>query len=314
MKAETQLAKPVYIFLVALVCCFLWGSATPAIKSGYEVFLIASSDTVSIIFFAGVRFFLAGVLVILFQSIGQKRLVLPEKGSAGAICSLALAQTILQYFCFYIGLAHTSGVAGTILSGTGGFFSIIIAALVFRTEKFTPVKAVACVLALLGVIVMNVNFSGGDSFSFTFLGEGMVLLSQISYATSSSLVKRYSSRFSVATLSGYQFMLGGAVMAIVGFALGGRMATDAGFTGVALMIYLAMISAVAYTLWGILMKYNPVSKVSIYNFLTPLFGVLLSAIVLGEIEQALSLNKLLALAFVVAGIVLVNKKPSASKA
>lgn len=49
-----------------------------------------------------------------------------------------------------------------------------------------------------------------------------------------------------------------------------------------LLIYMALISAVAYTLWGILLKYNPVSKVSIFGFTNPVFGVILSAIILRE--------------------------------
>ena len=133
------------IFLLACVCCFLWGSASPSIKTGYELFQIAESDTWSIILFAGIRFFLAGLLVILFESIKEKRVVLPEKGSGKAIVILSLAQTILQYFFFYLGLAHTSGVTGTILSGTGGFLSIIMAACIFRLEKITVNKTEASI-------------------------------------------------------------------------------------------------------------------------------------------------------------------------
>ena len=74
---------------------------------------------------------------------------------------------------------------------------------------------------------------------------------------------------------------------------------------------MALISAVAYSVWGILLKYNPVSRVTIFNFLTPLFGVLLSAIFLGEVDQALQLNKLLALILVCVGIYVVNRKKAA---
>ena len=297
------------ILLLAGISCFLWGSATPSIKTGYELFSIASDGTWSIILFAGVRFFLAGVLVILFDSILRKEMVLPEKGSVPSIVKLSLAQTIIQYFFFYIGLAHTSGVTGTIVSGSGGFISILLACLVFRYEKMTANKLIGVITGFAGIIIMNISLSGGTSFHFSLYGEGFVLLSQFSYALSGILVKKYSKRFTVTMLSGYQFMLGGLVMAVTGFAAGGRMNTDVGFTGIVLMIYLALISAVAYTLWGTLMKYNPVSKVSIFNFLTPLFGVLLSAIFLGEVEQALQLNKLLALILVCAGIYIVNWAP-----
>ena len=298
------------VFFLAMVCCFLWGSATPAIKVGYQIFGIDNTDTLSIILFAGIRFFLAGILIILFQSIMAGHFIKPEKGAFPSILKLSLAQTMLQYFCFYVGLAHTSGVTGTILSGTSGFFSILLASLLFRYEKLTAPKIIGCVMGLMGVVVMNLTLKGGTSFHFALNGEFLVLMSAVSLAVSGILVKKYSARFNVVMLSGYQFILGGLVMIIVGFALGGRIALVPKFSAYILLLYMAMISAVAYTLWGILMKYNPVSRVSIFNFMTPLFGVLLSAIFLGEVEQALQLNKLLALILVCGGIYIVNRKYS----
>lgn len=298
------------VFFLAMVCCFLWGSATPAIKVGYQIFGIDNTDTLSIILFAGIRFFLAGILIILFQSIMAGHFIKPEKGAFPSILKLSLAQTMLQYFCFYVGLAHTSGVTGTILSGTSGFFSILLASLLFRYEKLTAPKITGCVMGLMGVVVMNLTLKGGTSFHFALNGEFLVLMSAVSLAVSGILVKKYSARFNVVMLSGYQFILGGLVMIIVGFALGGRIALVPKFSAYILLLYMAMISAVAYTLWGILMKYNPVSRVSIFNFMTPLFGVLLSAIFLGEVEQALQLNKLLALILVCGGIYIVNRKYS----
>ena len=73
---------------------------------------------------------------------------------------------------------------------------------------------------------------------------------------------------------------------------------------------MGFISAGAYAIWGILLKYNPVSKISILGFLNPVMGVLLSAIILGENREALSWNGLLALALVSLGIILVNRDPS----
>ena len=39
------------VLLLAGFCCFLWGSATPAIKIGYQMFQIESTDTSSILLF-----------------------------------------------------------------------------------------------------------------------------------------------------------------------------------------------------------------------------------------------------------------------
>ena len=72
------------------------------------------------------------------------------------------------------------------------------------------------------------------------------------------------------------------------------------------LLYLGFISAGAYTLWGVLLKYNPVSRVSILGFVNPVMGVLLSALFLGEGREAFSLTGILALLLVSAGVVIVN--------
>ena len=309
MEKRNDWIKSTYaIFLLASLSCFLWGSATPSIKKGYELFGIASNETLDIILFAGIRFFLAGILVILFQSLASKRFIRPEKGSLPSIIKLALAQTIIQYFCFYIGLAHTSGVAGTIISGASGFFSILLVSLVFRREKMTGAKILGCVLGLGGIIIMNITPGKETVFSFSLSGEGLVLLSTICLALSGIMVKSYSRNFNVVMLSGYQFIFGGLFMIIVSLILGGRIPLVDKPIAYLLMLYMALISAVAYSLWSTLLKYNDVSKVTIFSFMTPLFGVFLSAIFLGETEEALQLNKLIALILVCFGIYIVNRK------
>ena len=72
------------------------------------------------------------------------------------------------------------------------------------------------------------------------------------------------------------------------------------------LLYMGFISAGAYTLWGVLLKYNPVSRVSILGFINPVMGVLLSALFLGEGKEAFSFTGLLALLLVSAGIIIVN--------
>ena len=78
--------------------------------------------------------------------------------------------------------------------------------------------------------------------------------------------------------------------------------------------YLALLSAVAYSLWGTLLKYNPVARVSIYGFMNPVCGVLLSALLLGESQNAFGAAGLAALALVCVGIWLVNGQQAAKRA
>ena len=62
-QKQNTLTKTGIVALLACVCCILWGSAIPVIKTGYRLMQVDSADTVSRIVFAGVRFTLAGILL-----------------------------------------------------------------------------------------------------------------------------------------------------------------------------------------------------------------------------------------------------------
>ena len=314
MNKKINLTDIRVVMFLAGVCCFLWGSATPAIKTGYSLFQIDSTDTSSILLFAGTRFFLAGILVIAWHSLTSRKWILPPRESALAIVELALSQTILQYVFFYVGLSHATGVHGAIITGTNVFFSILFASLVFRYETLNGRKLAGCLLGFAGIVIVNLSGSGSEGlFDVSFLGEGFVLLAQIFYAISSALVKKYSRQFDVVTLSGYQFMIGGLALMVIGAASGGTLAGATGPSAYVLLLYMGFLSAVAYTLWGVLLKYNPVSRVTIFGFMNPMFGVLLSAVFLGESGQALTWNTLAALILVSLGIYVVNGGKSQQK-
>lgn len=303
-KREKFITKPVGIALLACLCCLLWGSATPAIKIGYEWFGIGANDVASRILFAGVRFILAGVLTVIFGSIIARKPLFPQKTSWGMVCKLGMVQTVFQYIFFYMGLAYTTGVKSAIINGSQTFIAIVLACLVFRYEKLTAKKFVGCLIGFAGVIVINFDPSGLTG-GFTLRGEGAILIAAIAYALSSALVKKYSQKESPVVLSGYQFIFGGIIMTMFGLIMGGQL-TGWSLKSVTLLIYMALISSVAYSVWGILLKYNPVGKVAVYSFTNPIFSVILSFIFLGE-SSSFGIELVLALILVCGGIYLVNR-------
>lgn len=306
MKANEQLMqKTAVVWLGALISCALWGSAFPCIKIGYRLFEIPSEDVAGQILFAGCRFTLAGILALLIGSVLSRKVLLPQKSSYGKIVKLCMLQTVLQYLFFYVGLANTTGVKASIIGGVNVFISILVASLLFRQENLTIRKIAGCLLGFSGVVLVNLAGSGVD-FGFRFTGEGFIFFSAIAYAFSSVFLKRYSKEENPVVLSGWQFVSGGLVMMICGLLFGGRLRVLTG-KGFAMLVYMALISAVAYSLWGILLKYNPVSKVAVFGFMNPVFGVILSALLLKEGEN-LGFMCIAALVLVCAGIFIVNKE------
>ncbi len=310
MKTKEQfMTKTVVVWLGALLCCALWGSAFPCIKIGYQLFEIPSDATATQILFAGCRFTLAGILAIIIGSVLNHKILIPKQGSWGKIAKLCMLQTVAQYLFFYIGLANTSGVKASIIEGVNVFISILVASLIFRQEKLTARKILGCIIGFAGVILVNIT--GGIDMAFTFTGDGFIVLSTIAYAFSSVMIKRYSQEENPVTLSGYQFVLGGLIMVVCGLLMGGRLTVISG-AGIAMLLYLAVISAVAYSMWGVLLKYNPVSRVTVFGFMNPVFGVILSAFFLKE-SDSVGVVCILALILVCAGIYIVNRAPKQSE-
>lgn len=304
MKPKEQfMQKTIVVWLGALLCCALWGSAFPCIKLGYEMFDIASEDVATQILFAGCRFTLAGILALLIGSVASRTLLVPKRASWGKIVRLSMLQTVAQYLFFYVGLAHTTGVKASIIEGVNVFIAILVASLIFHQEPLNAKKIVGSIIGFAGVVLVNLTGSGME-LGFSFLGEGFIFFSTIAYAFSSVYLKRYSKEENPVVLSGWQFCIGGIIMIACGLAAGGRLTVWTG-SGILMLVYLAFLSAVAYSLWGILLKYNPISRVAVFGFMNPVFGVILSALLLGETDT-LGVMCVVALLLVCVGIYIVN--------
>lgn len=308
---ENRLSSTPAVAVGASISCALWGSAAPCIKIGYGLFQIPSQDVSAQILFAGLRFFMAGIFTVLIASMVQKRPAVPQKTSWGMVVRLCAFQTVIQYMFYYMGLAHASGVRSSIITGSQVFWAILLACFVFRQEKMTSRKMAGCILGFLGVFLVNWS-GGGLTTGMAWNGEGFILLSAISYAVSSVLTKNYSQKENPMVLCGWQFVIGGLIMGTCGFALGGRFGTVS-LPGLGMILYLSLVSTVAYSLWAALLKCNPVSKVSVFGFMNPVFGVILSAIFLGEGGEILGFKAICALLLVCLGIFIVNRKPASGR-
>jgi drug/metabolite transporter (DMT)-like permease len=65
--------KSYMIMILALISCFLWGSAFPSVKLGYKVFSIRGSDTFQVILFAGYRFLVSAIMIFAFCIITRRK-------------------------------------------------------------------------------------------------------------------------------------------------------------------------------------------------------------------------------------------------
>ena len=292
------------VYALATLCCLFWGSSYPAIKGGYALFEVARDDIPSQLLFAGWRFLLAGAVLLGFASATGKSLLRLSQRHWREVTQLGLLQTSIHYLFFYVGLANTSGVKGSVLNGSVSFFGVLLAHYFVRGDHLTANKVAGCAVGFLGVLAVNFNPQLLD-FRFSVMGDGAVLLAAVIMASGMVYGKHVSQTLDSSVMTGYQLLIGGAVLLSVGYAFGGHLVAPTQ-AGALVMAFLVFNSSVAQSLWSVLLKYNGVGMVSVFNFLVPIFGAALSALFLNE--SILEWKNLLALLLVCSGIALVNRR------
>jgi drug/metabolite transporter (DMT)-like permease len=292
------------VVVLATFCCLLWGSAYPAIKSGYQLFGIATGDVPSKMLFAGYRFMFAGLALLALTVAMRRKVFILNRRNLFSTCLLGLTQTTLQYVFFYIGLAYTSGVKSSILNASTTFFSVLLAHCIYRNDRLNFNKIAGCLIGFAGVLTVNFSPDLLD-FHFTLLGEGFVVIAMFVLSVTSIYGKKLSQTMDSVVLCGYQLAIGGIVLIASGYVAGGKLS---GFTpeSTALLAYMVLLSSASYAIWTALLKYNRVGLVAVFNLQIPIFGAVLSAIFLGE--QVLEWKNVLALVLVCGGIWLVTRE------
>ncbi|MEI4831735.1 DMT family transporter [Bacillus sp. FJAT-53711] len=307
MKIERFFTHPLGVFVAALSATFLWGSAFPFIKLSYVQLDIQPHEVGEQILFAGYRFFLAGVMLLFFfKALGKN--VSFQKGTAKQLVQIGLFQTFLQYVCFYIGLSYSTGIEGAVISGTSSFFQIVLAHFLYKDDSLNMRKIVGVSIGFCGVILVNIP-KGNMDFHFG-IGELLLLAAAMLYSYGNILAKEGSKTMDVGYMTAYQMIMGSLGLLFIGILQVGFMPFTFHMQTLLMLLYLSFLSAAGFCIWNTVMKYNKVGKVSMYMFFIPVFGVILSSLILGE---AIHSFVLFGLACVATGIIVVNRTPIVKK-
>ncbi len=289
--------------LVVLVAAVLWGSAFPAIKRGYLLLGIGSSAVSEVLAFAGVRFLLAGVLLLAGAAIcrlGPR----PTPRQLGGLLILGLIQTALQYTTFYLGMARTSGVKASVIVASGSFFLAGLSPLFYRDDRLDRWRVAGLVVGFSGVLLANLS-RGGGGLGGQWQGDALILVTGLCSAVASLLSKRLVRALHPVVVNGAQVTMGSLVLLAVSLpfveARPGRLTLELG----GLTLYLAGVTAVAFSLYYLVVKYHDLSRVAAYRFMIPVSGVILSALLIPG--EALSWHLAVAAALVALGIWTVNR-------
>ncbi len=293
--------RPVWVSIFALTAAIAWGWAYPLIKMGMDEFGIAPDMTESKMLFAGIRFFISGLIILAIAQGSHRKFGIRKGTDTWFILLYALLNTTLHYAFFYFGLSHNAGARSAILNSLSVFTVVILACIFFKSDKMTWRKATGCVIGFLGILALNLG--GKESGSFTFMGDGMIILNALCGASASLLTRGLSKRVDVFVGTGYSLSIGGALLVIPALAMEGRLPVITPW-GIIILMLLIAISTIGFSFYNKLLSCNPVGKVAIYNSLIPVIGAITSCLCLGETFYR---KYLIAGALATAGIYIINK-------
>ncbi|RWE78345.1 DMT family transporter [Mesorhizobium sp.] len=209
----------------------------------------------------------------------------------------------VEFLCLYIGLEYTTVARNTLLVNTMPFW-VLIGGHFLLGEHINARKLGGLVLAFCGLVAV---FSDGivEGSDASLIGDLLSLGSGILWAATSIVIKR-SKLVATSAEKLLLYQLAGA--AIVGFLVmplaGPPIRAVATLPTLALLFQSFYIVAFTYVLWFWLLRRYPASGLSSFAFLSPVFGVLCGAVVLGE---APTTRIFLALALIAAGLIIVNR-------
>ena len=285
---------------LAIFCTLLWGTAFPFIKVGYEQFGIEGNDIGSKLLFAGARFTLAGIMVLFIFLVKNKHLPKIEKNGIMPVMLLGSVQTFGQYIFTYIGIGFTSGANTSVITACATFFTVLFAPLFFKSDKLNICKIIGCVLGFCGVLCVN---SGGGVTVDTLFGDFMILMSTLSAAAGNFISKGIVRDREPISVTGFQLLFGGILLLIAGFVTGGKLDFSS-IKALLVLLWLAFVSAAAFAIWTALLKHHHASRICVFNLLVPVFGTLLSGIMLGE--SVLGIETIVSVVLICAGIFISN--------
>ncbi|NIS69709.1 MAG: EamA family transporter [Proteobacteria bacterium] len=291
---EKRLDIQSIVLLVLLTA--VWGITFPAMKVALRGF--------PPILLGGLRFLLAGILVTLFGILRRERLAAQTQRSRFLLIIYALTLAV-EIVLLLIGVQHTFANRSSILFNTSPFWVLALAIFFLPHDHLPLNKWIGTGLAFIGVAALFAG-RGGDKGGVALLGDALVLGAAGVWGVRIVLLKYFPKTLGTTAIQVWQFFIAGPLLTVLGISVEKVSDIHLSFPVIMAFLYLAIISnAFGFMLWTYLVQKEVATKVAPFMFLTPVFGVLASAVVLREVmTDAL----LMSLALVGTGIFVANRQ------
>ena len=278
---------------LALLASILWGGNSISIKVA-----LAGVPPIAL---ACIRFLLGALIVLIWTALIRVPLRL-EPGEKRGIVQLALL-FVVQIYLLNAGTDFTLAGRSTILISTHPFFTALFAHLMIPGDRLSRPKVIGMALSFTGIVLV---FGEGLALeqSRYIAGDLMVLTSGLLLGLRIVYIKRLTQGIHPGRLLLWQAALSIPVFALFSslFEAGDAFRITPAILG-AILYQGVIIAGFAFILWAVLLRRYMASKLGVFQFATPVFGVLFSNLLLGEpVSPGLIASMLL----VGAGIAIVN--------
>jgi drug/metabolite transporter (DMT)-like permease len=261
--------------VLAILSCVLWSSAFAGVKIGLQY--------ASPLQFAGTRFFISGLLVLPFAIRRNPDYFKIIRANLRLILLFAFLQTFLQYTLFYTGINMIPSAIAAVVIGSQPLFIALVAHFLMPGDRMTWSKTLIILFGILGVVLVSF---GKDSESLTgqiaFLGIAMMLGINVLSGFTNVLVASEKGSIPPLVISSASMVIGGAALFLFSIPFEGIHFDPKPIPYYLSLGWLSLLSAVAISIWITLLKRpgTVVSDLNLWKFLIPVFGSILSWILL----------------------------------
>jgi drug/metabolite transporter (DMT)-like permease len=281
-----------------VVCCFLWGlnqvaakAALPEIGALWQAALRSSGATLLVWLWA------KGRGIPLFERDATLR---------GGLVAGALFGA--EFFCIFVGLQFTTASRMVVFIYIAPFVVALGMPLIARSERLGALQAAGLVLAFAGVAwAFAEGFSRPAAGPRQWLGDGLGVLAGVLWGAT-TLAIRASALGQASAEKTLLYQLAVSAVLLLAGALVGAAPLPHRLSRLAwgsLAFQIVIVSFASYLVWFWLIRHYPATRLASFTMLTPVFGLVLGALLLAEPVTA---RLLFALATVASGIVLVNRR------
>lgn len=262
-------------FIALFFLAILWGSAFPAIKLGLDGFSVPHLTVL--------RHLVASVCFVPFLLVFRRRL-LPDLRDVPIFFLMGFVGIFVYHLALNVGELRVSAGATSLIIATAPAITALLAFLL-RGERLPVAGWVGSAVSFFGVVLIVLGDSrelGLDPFAL------FVLLSAVATSFYFILQKPMFARYRAVEVTAYATWAGTVPMLLFLPGLAGAVAS-ADTPSLLAGVYLGVFpSAVAYTLFAFALSLAPVTLVTAYLYSVPVFSLLFSWWILGEIPTLLT--------------------------